>query len=229
MRYTVEIGVALMILMGVMTFTGYMNGVTSYLSSLGGGSVSGTEQTAEETAGEKSDGAEVRESAEENGEQEESEETAVVPAPDFTWTDQYGNSHTLSDYKGKTVFLNFWATWCGPCQSEMPEIQALYEKYGSNEGDLIVLGVANPKTEEQPYNNDGTVEEVTQFLEENGYTFPTVMDTTGETLMAYGISAFPTTFMIDTEGNVFGYVPGALSADMMESIVQQTITGQRVQ
>ena len=228
-RYTVKIGGALMILMGVMTFTGYMNGVTSYLSSLGGGSVSGTEQTAEETAGEKSDGAEVRESAEENGEQEESEETAVVPAPDFTWTDQYGNSHTLSDYKGKTVFLNFWATWCGPCQSEMPEIQALYEKYGSNEGDLIVLGVANPKTEEQPYNNDGTVEEVTQFLEENGYTFPTVMDTTGETLMAYGISAFPTTFMINTEGNVFGYVPGALSADMMESIVQQTITGQRVQ
>ena len=156
------------------------------------------------------------------------EEPDAIPAPDFTWEDQYGNSHTLSDYKGKTVFLNFWATWCGPCQSEMPEIQELYERYGSNEGDLIVLGVANPKTEDQPYNNDGTVEEVAQFLEENGYTFPTVMDTTGETLMAYGISAFPTTFMIDPEGNVFGYVPGAISGDMMESIVQQTMTGERV-
>ena len=233
-RYTVRIGGALMILMGVMTFTGYMNGVTSYLSSLGGGSsISGeesagkpAEESAEESPDEESAETKARESVEESTDQEEPE---AIPAPDFTWTDQYGNSHTLSDYKGKTVFLNFWATWCGPCQSEMPEIQALYERYGSNEGDLIVLGVANPKTGENPYNNDGTVEEVAQFLEDNGYTFPTVMDTTGETLMAYGISAFPTTFMIDSDGNVFGYVPGALSGDMMESIVQQTMTGQRVQ
>ena len=61
-----------------------------------------------------------------------------------------------------------------------------------------------------------------------GYTFPVVMDTTGDVLSAYGISAFPTTFMIDTEGNVFGYVTGQLTADMMESIVTQTMTGQRV-
>ena len=245
-RYTVKIGGALMIFMGVMTFTGYMNGITSYLSSLGNGSgvQSGPEKAGNTEAEEPEAGHEAASGAEEEDQEQEAqgegsaadggqteaseEEPDAIPAPDFTWEDQYGNSHTLSDYKGKTVFLNFWATWCGPCQSEMPEIQELYERYGSNEGDLIVLGVANPKTEDQPYNNDGTVEEVAQFLEENGYTFPTVMDTTGETLMAYGISAFPTTFMIDPEGNVFGYVPGAISGDLMESIVQQTMTGERV-
>ncbi len=119
--------------------------------------------------------------------------------------------------------MNFWATWCPPCKSEMPDIQALYEKYGENEGDLIVLGVANPKTDENPYNQDGTVEEVTQFLEDEGYTFPVVMDTTGELFGWYGIRSFPTTFMVDADGNVYGYVSGALTADMMESIVAQTM------
>ena len=64
---------------------------------------------------------------------------------------------------------------------------------------------------------------MTDYLEENGLTFPVVMDTTGELFYWYGISAFPTTFMIDANGNVYGYVSGALTADMMESIVQQTM------
>ena len=90
---------------------------------------------------------------------------------------------------------------------------------------MIVLGVANPKSEEYPYNPDVTQPEVEQFLEDGGYTFPVVMDVTGEVFYSYGISAFPTTFMIGADGNVFGYVPGALTGDMMESIVQQTIDG----
>lgn len=144
-------------------------------------------------------------------------------APDFTVLDTDGQEVRLSDMQGTPVVLNFWASWCPPCKSEMPDIQALYEKYGENEGDLIVLGVANPKTDEMPNNQDGTVEEVTDYLEENGLTFPVVMDTTGELFYWYGISAFPTTFMIDANGNVYGYVSGALTADMMESIVQQTM------
>ena len=207
-RYTVKIGAALLILMGVMTLTGFMNGITGYLSSAVG-SVS-PQQT------------EAAESAEPEASPQASQRP-VVPAPDFTLTDQYGNTHTLSDYKGKTVFLNFWATWCGPCKSEMPDIQKLYEDYGKNGGDLVVLGVASPRTEQNPYTNEGTQEEVEQFLEDNGYTFPVVMDLTGETLYYYAISAFPTTFMIDSNGNVYGYVPGALTGDIMESIVQQTM------
>mgnify|MGYP001860960091 FL=1 len=247
-RYTVKIGAVLLILMGIMTLTGFMNGITGYLSSISPG---GTAAVQEETSGDSvpeedsdeapmdaetqdaaattsaEESAAAESAAAESADAEESSEADagqdVIPAMDFTLTDQYGETHTFSDYKGKTVFLNFWATWCPPCKSEMPDIQALYEKYGENEGDLIVLGVANPKTDEMPNNQDGTVEEVTDYLEENGLTFPVVMDTTGELFYWYGISAFPTTFMIDANGNVYGYVSGALTADMMESIVQQTM------
>ena len=123
--------------------------------------------------------------------------------------------------------MNFWATWCGPCQQEMPDIQDLYEKYGENEEDLIVLGIANPKTEERPQNSDVDEESVKQFLEDKGYTYPVVMDTTGDIFSSYYISAFPTTFMIDKDGNVFGYVTGTLTSDIMESIVKQTMEQKR--
>lgn len=212
-RWTGKAGAALLILMGVMTFTGFMNGFTEYLSQTG----SAVPQSQSVGSGEEPSAS----TDADNG----ASEPPVVPAPDFTLVDQYGEEHTLSDYEGKTVFLNFWATWCGPCKREMPEVQALYEKYGNNEGDVIVLGVANPKSEEYPYNQDVTQPEVEQFLEDGGYTFPVVMDVTGEVFYSYGISAFPTTFMIGADGNVFGYVPGALTGDMMESIVQQTIDG----
>ena len=234
-RYTVKIGAVLLILMGVMTLTGFMNGISGYLAS-----ASGTTTTAQSSPSPTPSAAEESPSAtqpaeESGGEEEAPEETPAesqrpeIPAPDFTLVDQNGEEHTLSDYQGKTVFLNFWATWCGPCQQEMPEIQALYERYGENSGDLIVLGVANPKSEDYPFSQDNkTSGEIADFLSEGGYTFPVVMDETGEVFAQYGISAFPTTFMIDSNGNAYGYVAGALTGELMESIVQQTMayTGQ---
>lgn len=206
-RYTVKIGAVLMILMGVMTLTGFMNGLTGYLSDFGPAAQTPTQQTDE---------------SEKNAAATESSDPDTVPAPDFTLTDQNSTEHTLSDYKGKTIFLNFWATWCPPCRSEMPEIQSLYEKYGENEGDLIVLGVATPD-----YGKEGSKEDIAAFLADNGYTFPVVMDNYGLFTYQYGISAYPTTFMIDKDGNVFGYVQGALTGEIMESIVQQTMDGKR--
>lgn len=216
-RYTVKIGAVLLILMGIMTLTGFMNGITGYLST--------ADDTVSPTENSQVEQTPVPESSQ--VEKDESSEYPEIPAPDFTLLDQYGNLHTISEYKGKTVFLNFWATWCGPCQREMPEIQALYERYGCNSGDLIVLGVANPKTENHPYNQDVSESELVQFLNDSGYTFPVVMDITGEMFAAYGISAFPTTFMIDSNGNVFGYVISSLTGEMMDSIVTQTMTGVR--
>lgn len=209
-QYTVKIGAVLMILMGVMTLTGFMNGLTGYLSDFGpAASDPGSNAVSSDEDGE-------------NAAVTESSDPDTVPAPDFTLTDQNGTEHTLSDYKGKTIFLNFWATWCPPCRSEMPEIQALYEKYGENEGDLIVLGVATPD-----YGKEGSKEDIAAFLADNGYTFPVVMDNYGLFTYQYGISAYPTTFMIDKDGNVFGYVQGALTGEIMESIVQQTMDGKR--
>ena len=248
-QYTVKVGGALLILMGVMMFTGWMNGITGYLSSFGGNSGSpqttGAADTSEgetesrqqesttaayDNSGNESslaEGTKEPPSAGETQESTEETEPAAIPAPDFTLTDQYGVEHTLSDYKGKTVFLNFWATWCGPCQREMPDIQALYEENGENAEDLVVLGIANPKNDENPRNQDVSEEEVTKFLEDGGYTYPTVYDTTGEIFAYYGITAFPTTCMIDKDGNVFGYVSGTLTRDIMDDIIRQTKEGVR--
>ena len=220
-KYTVKVGGVLMILMGVMMITGLMNGFTSYLSRFGAAAGGNTGDPGVAATAAPSPSAQPSEGPEATGDPD------AIPAPDFILVDQYGETHTLSDYKGQTVFLNFWATWCGPCQSEMPDIQAIYEDYGGNGEDLVVLGVANPSTEERPANNDGTIQEVTDFLSEGGYTYPTVMDTTGAVFAAYGVRAFPTTFMIDADGNVFGYVTGAITREMMESIIRQTMTGVR--
>lgn len=214
-KYTVKVGGALMILMGVLMFTGKMNAFTGYLS----GGTNANLESQEETEKESEDASEDKE----ENKEEESKET-VVPAIDFTLKDQFGNEHTLSDYKGKTVFLNFWATWCGPCRSEMPDIQKLYETY-ETEGDnaVIILGVAAPGLGQEK-DEAG----IKAFLDENGYTYPTLMDTTGDLFSEYGISSFPTTFMIDREGNVFGYVSGALNEDMMKNIIEQTLEGKRM-
>lgn len=221
-KYTVKVGGALLVLMGVMMFTGWMNGVTGYLSQFGASTPPAASSSVAAASSAPQATAAPADSSANSADSE-----APVPAPDFTLVDQNGETHTLSDYKGKVVFLNFWATWCPPCKDEMPDIEALYEAQGFNAGDVVVLGIANPKTDEYPNNSDGTVQDVTDFLSQNGYTYPVVMDTTGEVFSAYGITAFPTTFMIDKDGNVFGYVRGGITRDIMDSIVQQTLSGKR--
>ncbi len=101
---------------------------------------------------------------------------------------------------------------------EMPEIQSLYADWEENTGDLVVLGVAAPGS-----GREGDVAHITGFLEDNGYTFPVLMDETGTLFYQFGITAFPTTFMITEEGKVYGYVSGAITREIMDSIVEQTM------
>ena len=232
-QYTVKIGGILMVLMGILMFTGKMNDVTGYLSRISGTQVSQTESMEESTVPEKAEadneggstepgtGGSESTTAEEASGETAADARPVIPAVDFELEDQYGNIHRLEDYRGKTIFLNFWATWCPPCKAEMPDIQKLYEK-SSTEGEdaVIVLGVAAPNM-----GQECSEEEIAAFMEEKGYTYPVLMDTEGELFASYGIMSFPTTFMIDRDGNVFGYVSGMLSADMMDSIVRQTLDG----
>ena len=223
-KYTVKVGGALLIVMGVMTVTGWMNGVTSYLSSFGAAPAA-QEQPAD--AGEGGDVADASDAGSDGSGEASGAALPAAPLADLVLVDQDDREHRLSDYRGKTVFLNFFASWCGPCQREIPDIEALFRTRGLNEGDLVVLGVANPKTAERPQNSDATVDEVKAFIRERGITYPVLMDTSGELFSAYGIMSFPTTFMIDEDGNVFGYVTGMLTAATMDSIVEQTMSGQR--
>lgn len=221
-KYTVKIGALLMIFMGILMFTGKMNAITGYLSKF---PAAGNEQSAEKESagGEQSAEQENTENSANDGNDANTEEIPVVPAIDFTLTDQYGNEHTLSDYKGKTVFLNFWATWCPPCRREMPDIQKLYEEYQAEEdADVVILGIAAPN-----YGQEVSEDEIKQFLTDNGYTYPVVLDTDAEMFQSYMVYSFPTTFMIDKDGNVFGYATGQLSEDIMRDIIRQTVEGVR--
>lgn len=224
-KYTVKIGGILMIFMGVLMFTGNMNAITGYLSGTTGTTGTPAQTAGKEASKEEKSKTEKEEDAEttEHGSSPSEEKQDVYPAQDFVLTDQYGNEHSLADYKGKTVFLNFWATWCGPCRNEMPEIQKIYEETQQEEdSDLVVLGIAAPG-----FGQEKSQEEVEAFLEKDGYTYPVLMDTTGEVFMEYGISAYPTTFMVDRDGNLFGYIQGQLNEAMMRSIIRQTMEGKR--
>lgn len=134
---------------------------------------------------------------------------------DFNLYDQYGKEHKLSEYRGKTVFLNFWATWCPPCRGEMPHIEDLYKEYNKNQDEVVILGVASPNL-----GNEGSEEDIKAFLNQNKYNFPVVMDKDGALAYQYGISAFPTTFIIDKDGYVTQYVPGAMDKETMKSLIE---------
>ena len=151
-------------------------------------------------------------------EDESGEETDLFPAPDFTLKDQYGATHSLSDYRGKVVFLNFWATWCPPCRAEMPNIQAIYEKTkDSRDPEPVILGVAFPGS-----GSETDEEGIREFMEENGYTYPVLMDTERSLELPYYVMSYPTTYMIDRNGNIFGYINGMMTRDMMEEAIRQT-------
>ncbi len=257
LKYTVKAGGILLIVIGIMTFTGWMNTISAYVnrfvpqtsqnvqseqpSKENAAENSGTGQASEDNSSSENpskDGQSGSSDTAENVTQtpssddeadnsgsatDNSSDQKIIPAFDFTLVDQYGNEHTLSDYKGKVVFLNFWATWCPPCKKEMPDIEEFYQDSGKNQEDIIVLGVANPASEEYPKNSDVSKEEIIAFLEENNYTFPVVFDETGEVLADYYISAFPTTFFINEDGNIYGYVPSMMTRDMIDNAIQQTI------
>ena len=146
---------------------------------------------------------------------EQSQEDGKIKALDFTLYDQYGNTHTLSEYEGKTVFLNIWATWCPPCKQEMPYIEELYKEYNLNKEDVVILGLASPY-----FGKEGSKEDIKEFLNSNKYTFPVVFDENADLIYSYGIQAFPTTFVIDKEGYIAQYVPGGMTKEIMKTLIE---------
>ena len=126
------------------------------------------------------------------------------PAPDFALAAPDGEVMRLSDFRGQTVVLNFWATWCGPCRAEMPELQRVYEER-SAAGDLVVLAV-------NVQESAGAVE---AFFEEFELTFPTVLDAQGEVTEEYGLLGLPGTFFIDADGVLRSRVLGPVLGDLL--------------
>ena len=132
-------------------------------------------------------------------------------APDFTVTDINGNKVNLSDYKGKPVVVNFWATWCYYCKVEMPDFNEAYKEYP----DVQFLMVNATGT------NGETVKTAKAYIEEEKYEFPVFFDTQHDALKTYGVSSFPQTIFIDKDGNIVSQRIGMLSKDVLVQEIEK--------
>lgn len=133
------------------------------------------------------------------------------PAPDFTLTYGDGETVKLSDWHGRPVVINFWATWCSPCRAEMPEIVEAFERY-QGEG-LVVVGV----------NVMESAEKASDFAEEFGMTFPVALDSRGEIQQLYQVRGLPTTLFIDREGRLTVRWAGLLTKDLLAEYLAEIL------
>lgn len=130
-----------------------------------------------------------------------------VKAPDFTLKNLEGEKVQLSDFKGKKVLINFWATWCKPCRDEMPAMEKYYQ---SASNDVVFLAV----------NTDPT-SDVKGFADEMKLTFPILLDNADKTMNAYGVLSIPTTFFIDEKGNIGSKHVGQMSYEEIKKYIEE--------
>lgn len=129
-------------------------------------------------------------------------------APSFALTDLQGQQHQLSDYQGKTVLLNFWATWCQPCKNELPLLQKAQQQY---KGQLVILGILFNETD-----ND----KAAQFVQQRSISYPQLKNSSSDVNIAYGITGIPASFFIDSAGRVQQVIKGELQAEQLQIVLK---------
>ena len=136
-------------------------------------------------------------------------------APDFTVYDIDGNEVKLSDYFGKPIVLNFWASWCGPCKSEMPEFNEMYSEL---DGEVIFLMVNMTDGSRE------TVESASEYVSEEGFSFPVMYDTAQDAAYTYAVYSLPTTYFLDDEGYLIARAVGAIDKDTLQQGIDMIYT-----
>ena len=131
---------------------------------------------------------------------------------DFTIYDGDGNKVRLSDFAGKPIILNFWASWCVPCKKEMPDFNEKYLEYGDEIQFLMV-----------DFARDDKIEDAQKYVSDMGFEFPVYYDIDGDAFLAYEITAFPTTIVFDADGNVVDRYRGTISGETLQSVIDKIL------
>lgn len=167
-------------------------------------------QSVENTAsGENNENSQAADSADDEAasEAETDTESDKITAPDFTVVDLDGNEVRLSDFTGKPVVLNFWASWCGPCKSEMPDFNEMYLSLGEHV-QFLMINVTDGSRE--------TVETASDFVKSEGFSFPVYFDTSYSATYTYGATSLPTTYFISSDGYVEARAVGAIDSETLQ-------------
>ena len=130
-------------------------------------------------------------------------------APDFALTDLNGERHQLSDYKGQGVFVNFWGTWCKPCEKEFPLMEKQYQVYKDQGVQILAVNIAQSDYE------------VEQYAERKKLTFPIVIDKNKSVMDAYNIRPLPTTILVNPDGEIVKIITGEMSEEDIKSYMEQ--------
>lgn len=130
-------------------------------------------------------------------------------APDFKVLDMEGKEVSLSDFKGKPVVLNFWATWCYYCKEEMPDFNKAYKEFPDIQ--FLMVNATDGVKE--------TKEKATKYVNEQGFNFPIFFDTKGEAVNNYHVTGFPTTYFIDADGNLVTYASGMIDYETLKRVI----------
>ena len=145
---------------------------------------------------------------------ETSDETTPFMAPDFTVYDSDGNMVHLSDFLGKPVVLNFWASWCGPCKMEMPDFEKIYLEY-KDDIQFVMVNLTDGARE--------TLETATAFLDANEYTFPVYYDKDTDAALAYQVYGIPVTYFINAKGHLIAQGSSALDEETLKRGIEMIL------
>ncbi|UNT57725.1 thiol-disulfide oxidoreductase ResA [Lysinibacillus capsici] len=129
-------------------------------------------------------------------------------APNFTLVDMQGDKHSLEEYKGQGVFLNFWGTWCKPCEREFPIIDRYYNEYKEKDIQVLAINIAE---------SDFVVQ---NYIDRKGLTFPVLIDKNKSVMEAYNINPLPTTILINSEGKIEKIITGEMKEQDIKSYME---------
>lgn len=145
--------------------------------------------------------------SEKNSDDASAAEPELTLAPDFTVYDLEGNEVHLTDFFGKPIIVNFWASWCGPCKMEMPDFDAAYNTY---KDDIVFLMVNMTDGSRE------TVEVASEFIANSGYTFPVYYDTQYSASITYSVASLPTSYFLNSQGELVAHAKGAIDAETLQ-------------